>query len=128
MMMAASGAPGALNGAIPNGSATGATVAAWQLNNDGSYSITTGLSGNWVSPATAGLAALYQVKIDVTAGAFTAGPGAIPSDSTGSFIDLSTSRHWFRNAAGTVTFNATIREKATGLVRSIQSGVMLTYT
>lgn len=117
------GAPGVINGALPNGSNAGSSD--WTLVNDGTYSTGDGaggaLTGNWVTPATAVVAAYYQVKVDVTAGAFSAG-------TTGSYLDLSSTRGWAKTVAGTVTFTVTIREKATGLVRSTQAGKTLTVT
>jgi hypothetical protein len=111
------GLPGVIQ-SLPNGS--GAGTAVWQLNNDGSVTIS-GTSGSWVLPATSGIAALYQVKIDVTAGSFTS------SDTTGSYVDLSSG--WGGGkAGGAVTFTATIREKASGLIRSVQAGLSLTGT
>src|SRR3990167_2007421 len=112
------GAPGVINAALPNGSVAGSATATWQLNNDGSLTVS-GSSGNWVTPATAGVAALYQVKVDVTLGSFSTG-------TTGSYLDLSTTRTWTIVSAGdpeSVTFTVTIREKATGIVRRTQAGV-----
>ena len=109
-----------INAALPNGSVAGSATATWQLNNDGSLTVS-GSSGNWVTPATAGVAALYQVKVDVTLGSFSTG-------TTGSYLDLSTTRTWTIVSAGdpeSVTFTVTIREKATGIVRRTQAGVTL---
>jgi hypothetical protein len=117
-MLASAGAPGVIAGA-----ATGANSAVGVLTiaNDGTGSCGT-TNKNWVAPATATVAAFYEVKIDVTAGAFTAG------SATGSYLDCATSRTWTRAGAGTVTFNATFREKATGIVRSTQTGLTLIVT
>lgn len=128
LILLTSGAPGVFAASLPNGSSTGATPAAWQLKNDGTYSIRTGLTGSWVSPNSAIVAAYYQVKVDVNSGSFTAGDAGAPSDSTGVYLDMSSSRIWYRNSAGVVNFNVSFREKATGLVRKVYSGVTLTFT
>lgn len=115
------GAPGVINQSLPSGSALN-TNAAWGLANDGTYSISTGLTGNWVSPASTTLAAFYQVKVDLTAGEFDGGP------PTGEWLDLSTNRSWalsYLEVSNQVTFNVSIREKATGVVRSVQNGLTL---
>jgi hypothetical protein len=118
-----SGAPGLVNGALPNGSSTNAGSSTFQLVNDGTYVISTSQAGDWVTPATAAVAVFYQVKVDETVGAFDAG-------TVGSYIDLSTTRTWTDNAPGApgsaiVTFDLTIREKATGIIRSAQTGLTL---
>jgi hypothetical protein len=57
------------------------------------------------------IAAYYQVKTSVTAGTFDTDPSA------GSYLDLSSTRTWIKAAIGTVSFDVTIREKATGFIR-----------
>jgi hypothetical protein len=117
-MLGRGGAPGVINGALPSGSdPTGAT---FQLSNNGTYFVTNGGSGNWVTPANATIAAYYQCKVDVTAGAFSG-----PSSATGSWLDLSTTRSWAQNAGGSAVFTLSIREKATTIVRSVQTGIVL---
>ncbi|MEO8467978.1 MAG: hypothetical protein ABI640_21880, partial [Gammaproteobacteria bacterium] len=85
------------------------------LSNDGTYSVGDGAGGanvgNWVTPATAVVAAYYQIKTVVNSGSFSTDPSA------GSYIDLSSSRTWTKSAVGTVNFTVTIREKASGIVR-----------
>lgn len=73
----------------------------------------------WITPQSAFVAAFYQVKVDVTGGAFTTG------DVTGSYLDCATTRGWGRTTAGTVTFNVTFREKGTGIVRKVYTAVKL---
>lgn len=111
-MLVGGGAPGILS-TVPG--ASNALSASWQLVNDGTYSVGDGAggasTGNWVTPATAPVAAYYQVKTVVTAGSFTTDPSA------GSYLDLSTSRIWIKSVVGTVSFDVTVREKATGIVR-----------
>lgn len=101
--------------------AGGVGSSSFGLENDGDLTIN-GVDGgsDWVSPANAEVAALYQVKVDVTSGSFTSG------DSTGSYLDLSASRSWTRTGTGTVNYNVTFREKATGIVRSAQTGLIMT--
>lgn len=111
---------GAINQSLPNGTQIVSSV--WQLNNDGTYTIAGVSDANWVTPASAPIAALYQVKVDVTSGSFTAG------DTTGSFLDLSTTRGWAKTGAGTVEFTVTIREKASTTVRTVQAGHTLITT
>lgn len=117
----AAGAPGVIQ-AMVNAAATGGATGHWKLLNDGTYSVSSGggtSTGNWVNPASSTVAAYYQVKTDVTSGAFTSDPSA------GSYIDLSSTRDWTKAPTGTVTFTVTIREKATGIVRLTQAGVTL---
>lgn len=120
MRLGLGGAPGVINGALPNGALAAAT-ATWRLNNDGTYTIDGQPAGNWVTPASATVAAFYQVKVDITLGAFSTG-------TTGSYVDLSSTRTWTMDSAGdpeSVTFDVTFREKAAGLVRSTQTGLTL---
>src|SRR5688572_6615318 len=119
-ILGTAGAPGIINGSLPNGTEDaggGTDVATWQLQDDGDYAITnndSALSGDWVTPSETSVAALYQVRVDPTSGSFTDGPGAIPSASTGTYLDCSTTRSWFCNS-GSVTFDVSFREKASGL-------------
>lgn len=119
-LLGSSGAPGIINASLPNGSNAGSSD--WTLANDGSGDTGDGAGGalffNWVLPPSAVIAAFYQVKVDVTAGAFSVG-------TTGVFLDLSVTRGWTKTVPGTVTFTVTIREKATGVVRTVQAGKTL---
>lgn len=99
--------------------AGGVGSSSFGLVNDGSLTINGSGSGSWVLPANSGVAAFYQAKVDVTSGSFTAG------DTTGSYLDLSTSRSWTRTGTGTVNYDVTFREKATGIVRSTQTGLVM---
>lgn len=118
--MTGSGAPGVISSSLPNGSNAGSSD--WTLANDGSGDTGDGAGGatlfNWVLPPSTVTATFYQVKVDVTAGSFTLG-------TVGSFLDLSTTRGWTKTVPGTVTFTVTIREKATGIVRTVQAGKTL---
>lgn len=114
-----SGAPGVINGALPNSSAI--SPSNYVIGNGGTYSINGGgASGDWVSPSSALIAAYYQVQVDPTSGTFDGGSAA-----TGSYLDCSSTRTWTKSA-GVVTFTISFREKATGVVRSVQAGVTLT--
>ena len=114
-----SGAAGVINGALPNGSQVGGTVT-WQLNNDGTYTIAGNSDADWVTPSESAVAALYEVKVDVTAGAFASG-------TTGTWLPLDTTRTWTTDevTSTTCTFTVTIRERDTQVVRSTQAGVTL---
>lgn len=119
-MLGNAGASGVLASTLPSSSFAASND--WQLKNDGTF-VSAGATGqNWVTPANASVAALYQAKTTVTAGAFSADPSA------GVYIDLSTSRNWQKSVAGSVTFNLSIREKATGIVRATYTGITLTTT
>lgn len=119
IMGAMGGAPGVINANLPNGRTVSPELPVWTLRNDGTYNISGAQAGNWVSPATAEVAAYYQVKVDVTSGTLELG-------TTGVWLDLSTTRSWGKNILGTATFTVSIREKATQIVRSVQPGVTLT--
>jgi len=113
------GAAGAINGALPHGSGVGGTQT-WQLNNDGSYTIAGAAGGDWLTPSEAALAADWEVKIDVTVGAFATG-------ATGTWLALSSSRAWTTDepTSSSCTFTVSFRDKHTTVVRSTQAGVML---
>lgn len=120
-MLAVGGAPGVINDSLPDGIANGAC--GFTLNSDGTYAISTSQTGNWVTPASTTVAAYYQVKVDATSGAFSTG-------TTGAWLDMSGNHSWSLNppaSAGSefVTFTVTFREKATGIVRSTQTGLTL---
>lgn len=121
VMLGLSGAPGVINTALPNGTLAEET-AVWHLLGDGTYSIDGVSDSNWVTPASSVTAGYYQIKVDATVGTFSSG-------TTGSYVDLSTNPAWSKTSVGpptTVTFTATIREKATGRIRSTQAGITLT--
>lgn len=115
----AGGAPGVINPSLPT-SISGDPGAALQLVNDGTYTATGLSSGNWVTPATSAVAAFYQVKVDVTSGSVNVG-----SSATDSWLDLSTTRAWGVDEGGLVEITISIREKATGIVRSVQTGITI---
>jgi hypothetical protein len=113
-------APGVINGALP-ASISGDPGAALQLVNDGSYTATGLAGGSWVTPGTTTTAAYYQAKVDVTGGALGVG-----SSSTGTWLDLSTTRAWgVDDPLGSAEITISIREKATGIVRSQQTGIQI---
>ena len=121
LLVAGAGAPGIINGALPAGGAF-ASTATWRLNNDGTYTISGQSDANWVTPAASVIAAQYQVKVDVTLASFSTG-------TTGTWLDLSSTQTWTIDSAGdpeSVTFDVSFREKATGIVRSTQTGLTLT--
>jgi hypothetical protein len=120
LLGATGGAPGVINGSLPNG--TLETEATFFLQNTGAYEIA-GVAGSWVAPANSTVAAFYQVKVDVTSGGFASG-------TTGTWLDMSSSRTWTcqDGVAVSATFTVTFREKASQVVRSTQAGVVLTAT
>lgn len=117
-MLGAAGAPGVITTTISNGS--GASPATFEIGSAGQYVNGGGASADWVTPATSGNAAHYQVKVDPTAGAFDTG-------TTGTFLDCSSPRTYTKSA-GVVTFTVTFREKATQFVRRTITGITLTGT
>lgn len=120
------GSPGFINGSLPshNNGGNGATIT-WELQNDGDLSYGDPTNGfgteDWVTPSESDVASKWEVKVDVTAGSFTSG-------TTGSFLALGTTRTWTKAPSGTVTFDVTFREAASGTVRSVQTGIQLTAT
>lgn len=120
MFMVYGGAPGVV---APSVSLTSSNAVAITLllNNAGALSVDPN-AGTWVTPATAVVAAYYEVKVDVTAGSFTSG------SATGSFLSLGTSRSWTKSVVGSVTYTITIREIATGIVRYTSAGNIVTAT
>lgn len=109
VLLGQSGAPGFINPSAGWPSATSPGGASLNVNNDGTFSGSGSPGGNWVFPATAEIAAGYQIKVDETSGTFTTG-------TTGTWQDLSTSRSWSAISTA-VTFTLSIREKATTIVR-----------
>jgi hypothetical protein len=115
------GLPGSTPGVIQTIlSASHGVSAAINLVNDGTAT-SAGVGGYaWVAPANATVAAYWQVKVDVTAGALTSG------DSTGVWLDLSTNRGWTVTGSGSATLTFSFREKASTTVRKVQTGVTIT--
>lgn len=112
--VAGGGAPGVIQDIGDGLDAVGVTLA---LNNDGTYTMTGDPGGNWVEPASAAIAAQWQVKVDVTSGAFTSG-------TTGTWLAMSSNRGWIEDS-GQVIFDISWREAATGTVRKVQTGVSM---
>lgn len=113
------GAPGVINGALPNGSGVGGTPT-WQLVNTGAYVIEGDGGGNWLTPALSTIAALWEAKVDVTLGAFASG-------TTGTWLPLNTTRTWTTDEGTSThaTFTVSFRERDTQIVRSVQTGITL---
>lgn len=110
------GAPGLLNqsswadAADPGG-------ASLNVNNDGTFDGSGSPGGDWVTPALASVAAFYQIKVDATSGSFSSG-------TTGTWLDLSSTQSWSRNAGDSVGFALQIREKLSTLVRLSITGTL----
>lgn len=119
-MLGSSGAPGQINGGFTPGG-TAAIIFDMSFSNAGAYG-DPNQSLSWVTPATAAVAAYYEIRVDVTGGAFDSG------DSTGAWVALSTSRLWRKNTVGTVNFEVRIREASTQTVRQTWTGLSITVT
>lgn len=113
-----SGAPGTLTTTLS--SVSGASPCDYSVDNDGNIKSLGLTIEAWITPTTAEIAAFYQVKVDVTAGAFDSG-------TTGTWLDCSSDNSWLKSS-GTVTFTISFREKYSGLVRKTQAGVTLQGT
>lgn len=110
------GVPGLLFTDCPDAIIVG--TATLSLLNDGTYTASGDAGGNWVTPAVAAVAALYQVKVDVTSGALTSG-------TTGSWLDLSITRSWACTTGEAAGVTLSIREKATGIVRFTETDIAI---
>jgi hypothetical protein len=100
---------------------SGAAGAQIRFVNDGTYEYgDTGVGGMiggspWCVPSTTAVAALYQLQVNVLA-------GAVASGTFDTWIDLSSTRtYWTLDTPGTNTVRVRIREKGTGLVRCDQN-------
>src|SRR5262245_12007188 len=107
LWMTLGGPPGTLQDLPDNISGFGGC--SLTLVSDGTYSLTPSGSGNWVLPATSAVAAFYQVRVTVLSGALTSG-------TTGTWLDLTSSRSWSETVSQSDIL-LEIREKATGIVR-----------
>jgi hypothetical protein len=112
-----SGTTGSIRGFISDANAAGA--AGLTMQNDG-VSLMSGASNDtWVTPATAGVAATWEVRATVTA-------GSIDSGTTGSWLSLGTSRAWSKTSVGVATL--TFEWRQGGVLRNTQTGVNITVT
>lgn len=115
MFMTSGGAIGLLAGGTISGSDGVAHFVSFSWNNDGSLTIVQGVTPSnsaWVAPATAGVAALYQIFFHTSSGALSVG-----SETQDTWLDLSSSRTIQKSVAGNVSGTYSIREKATTVVR-----------
>lgn len=96
------------------------TTATYQLENDGGIGVSNanGTSiidgGNWVTPAGASVAALFECRATVISGSLTSG-------TTGSWLALDTTRTWTLGSGGppgsqTCVFTLEIRRASDGVV------------
>lgn len=112
MALMSAGSPGVINQTPgwPSGTDPGGVTLS--VANNGGYSVSGGspASGTWVTPAVAEVIAYYQIKVDATSGSFSSG-------TTGTWLDLTSTRTWTRDAGADVEFTLSIREKATTRVR-----------
>jgi hypothetical protein len=113
------GSPGAIQTIPSLSSSTGDTEL--QLQNDGDLATTqdgvVDTSADWVLPATAAVAAQWEVKVDPTSGSM--------NGTTGSWLSLGTTRSWSKTS-GTGTCTYTISFRSGGVVWKTQTGVTIT--
>ena len=114
----AGNAAGIINPSLPSGTAPGS--AGWELNNNGTYSISGEAGGDWVTPASAGVAAMWEVFVTVTAG------DAFDTGTVDTWLALSSTRGWSHSSAKSTTFTARFRQG--GTVYSTQPGLELVTT
>ena len=87
----------------------GTAVATYALNNNGSITFVTGgtQTTEWMLPNIAAYAARYEARATITGGTLTSG-------TTGSWINLGTTRTWARDRTGigsnSCTFTLEIRD------------------
>lgn len=117
LFAAMGGAPGLVNGALPDASA--AAGAGITFQNGGNYLYGDLLGGHatttWVTPANTTVAAFYQLQVNINSGTMSSG-------TFDSWLDLSTGRSYAKNdAPGTAVLRVRIRDKASGLVRTDQT-------
>jgi len=124
LWMTLGGTPGVLqalqNSTNPN--ASGGAVFTLKNNGDLEVGDGTGLTDTyqWVLPASAGIAAGYQVRADVVSGALTSG-------TTGVYLALTSNRAWTRTGVlQTCTLRIRIADLS-GVVR-LDQNVVLTST
>lgn len=110
LLTAIAGSPSLINTSLPDATAVDAT-ATLGINNDGTYTSTSNPGGDWTTPASAAIAALWEIKVDEISNTFDAG------DSTGVWLACSTSRSWSVNDPGgvaTKTVDCTISWRPAG--------------
>jgi hypothetical protein len=117
ILMGVGGAVGVISGFASHANAAGA--AGLTLQNDAVSLMSGASNGTWVTPATAGVAAQWEVYATVTA-------GSIDSGTTGSWLSLGTSRAWSKTSVGTATL--TFQWRQAGVLRATQTGVNITVT
>jgi hypothetical protein len=74
------------------------------------------INDDWVSPATAGLAALYELQVNLNSGTLSSG-------TVDSWLAL-TSTYTYEVNSGTAVIRVRIREAATGAIRTDQEVTM----
>jgi hypothetical protein len=109
-----------INTSLPDGGALD-TAAIFRINGDGTYLISTGQTGDWITPKSA--APNYEVRVDVTSGSFDLGA------ATGEWLDVLDNPTWQVNDPGgtnikTVIFNISFRPKG-GSTQSTQNGIQV---
>ena len=91
------------------------------LVNDGSEATSGAAAHNWILPATAAIAAQWEVRATVTAGSLSAG-------TTGTWLALSSSRSWtVATPIGSATITLEFRD-AQQTIRKTVTGITLTAT
>jgi hypothetical protein len=104
-MLLGTGAPGVLASSLSSGS--NAFSSSDTVKIDGVHGYGDGVGGeateNWVTPATSGVAANYEVMVHVTSGSFTSG-------TLDTWQACSTQRQWLKAIAGTVNYEMSFRQ------------------
>lgn len=105
-VLVASGPPGTLQVGLPDGA--NALSTEYTFNNAGGYVTGDGiggaLTGSWVLPANAAIAANYEIYMHVVSGTWTSGP------TEDTWLPLSVTRSWIKAVAGTVNFTVSFRQ------------------
>lgn len=117
IMLLGGGTPGIINGDLADSDNISPGQAEITFDNDGTYDLIVAgspSSGNWVTPATAAVAALYELQVNVNSGSITSG-------TVDSWLALSSDRGYVNNSVGTAVLRVRIREAATGIVRTDQT-------
>lgn len=74
---------------------------------------------NWVTPATSGVAANYEMKVDVTSGSFSTG-------TTGTWLAMTSTRTWTKSVAGTVNYDVSFRQINGPTLKTLSTSMTVT--
>lgn len=113
--------PGSINSELPDSDNADPGQAEITFDNDGTYDyIEAGgaVSVNWVTPATAGIAAQYELQVNVNSGTLTSG-------TVDSWLALSSDRFYVKSGVGSCELRVRIREAGSTIVRTDQTVLMI---